>query len=206
MRLRTLAVAAALLVPLAAACSSSSSSPAATATHSSASPSAMTGTETLKAVVTGSAAAANFNSSNNNAPLMFPQASLTGPVVTVIKPFVLKGSGNEAGTVTWTTPDGTIAIYHSAVANSNVQPVYTKKGDVCYFKALFGNGTFHYVPASSTGKWASVTGSGKYSINAVGASPLNAGKTTCSNNNTGNVMSSGAAITFLAVAPVTVKT
>ena len=159
------------------------------------------GTETLSAALSGKSAAANLNS-NSSAPLSFPKGTLSGPVSSSITPFVLKGSGNKAADVTWTTTVGNLTIYHSASQGGNAQPTWTLKSGVCYFKADFGHGTFNYVPSKSTGTWARVSGKGKFTINAVGAAPLSKGKTTCSQNSTGNVMTSGAAITFAAVAPV----
>jgi hypothetical protein len=207
MRQAMLAAAVAAFVIVLAACSSSSSSssPATNATHSSSSPSAMTGTETLKAELTGSAAAQNLNSNSNAAPV-FPAGTWTGPVAVVLKPLKLGNGGNKAGTVSWATSLGTATVYHSAnTVGQNASLVWTKVGNACHFAAVFSKGTFHYVPAQSTGKWASLSGSGVYTITAQGVAPLNSGKTTCSNNTTGNVENGGARVSFLAVAPVTVK-
>jgi len=206
MRQTMLAAAVAAFVIVLAACSSSSSSssPAATATHSSSSPSAMTGTETLKAELSGSAAAQMLNSNSNAGPV-FPAGIWTGPVAVVLKPLKLGNGGNKAGTVSWVTSVGTATVYHSAnTVGQNVSPVWTKVGDACHFTAVFSKGTFHYVPAQSTGKWAGVSGSGVYTLAAQGVATLNSGKTTCSNNTTGNVENEGARVSFLAVAPVTV--
>lgn len=191
-----LAVAALAALVAAAGCSSSSSSTTSTTV--------VHGTETLSAALSGKSAAANLNS-NSSAPLSFPKGTLSGPVSSSITPFVLKGSGNKAADVTWTTTVGNLTIYHSASQGGNAQPTWTLKSGVCFFKADFGYGTFNYVPSKSTGTWARVSGTGKFTINAVGAAPLNKGKTTCSENNTGNVMTSGAAVTFAAVAPVTLS-
>ena len=202
-RTRLAAVAVALAIPLAAAACSSSSS--------SSSPAApMTGTETLNAVVTGSAAAANLNNSNPNAPLDFPEAVWTGPVATTLKPFTLGGSANK-GYVHWATPAGTVTVYHASApgyGSSNAPPpgvIWTKHGTECSFSVAFDKGTFAYVPAQSTGTWARLSGTGSYAVTAQGTAPLASGKTTCAFPNLGKFTDSGAKIDFTATAPATLK-
>ena len=133
--------------------------------------------------------------------------TLSGPVATVIKPFGLKGNGNGAADVSWTTPDGTLTVHHSANQVGN-NPVghFTLKGTTCYFTTTFSKGTFNYVPSKSTGTWAKVTqhGTGHYMVTAAGSAPLSKGKTSCTFSNIGAVQSSGAKIAFAAAAPVTV--
>ena len=210
MRRRTLAVAALALAAALAGCSSSGSTSAKTTTSASPSASVMTGTETLTATVTGSAAAANLNNSNPNAPLNFTKAVWTGPVATSVAPFVLGGNGNKPGNVTWTTPAGKITVYHapapgSASSSSTPPPAIWKlTGTTCHFTSTFARGSFHYV--SGTGKFAGAAGgTGRYILTAVGSAPLSSGKTTCSFPNVGNVASTGAAVTFVAAGPMTVR-
>src|ERR1700755_3155867 len=74
-------------------CSTSGSSSTSTATTTS-------GTETLHGADTGSAAAANLNSSNSNAPLQFPMFTYSGPVNLTVKPFTLPNSNGPSGTNT----------------------------------------------------------------------------------------------------------
>jgi hypothetical protein len=197
------AVTAALILSLAAAACSSSSS-------SSKPAQPVSGTETLNAVVTGSAAAANFNNSNPNAPLDFPEMTWTGLIATSVKPFTLGGNSNK-GNAHWATPAGTSTVYHAAAAgytNSNGPPPgahWTKSGTDCTFSVVFSKGTFQFLPAMSTGEFARLSGTGTYAVTAQGTAPLTAGKTTCSFPNIGNVIDSGAKIDFTATAPAILK-
>jgi len=206
MRRITLAAPLALALGLAACSSSGSTSAPPTAAHSpTATRSLTTGTETLSAALVGKAAADGLNSSSNAGPV-FPRGTWTGPVATIVTPLPLGNGGNGPGYTSWTTPDGRVTVYHAANAiKGNPSPVWAKAGNACHFTAAFSKGAFSYVPSKSTGLWARVTGTGTYLITAQGNASLNAGKTTCSNNNTGNVLDNGARITFLATAPVTVR-
>ena len=200
-RVMLAAVAAVPVVLLAiAGCSSSSSSTI---------PAAMHGTETLSAEVTGSAAAANFNS-GSNAPLDFPEGTFAGPVATTVKPFALKGN-SDVGNVTWATPAGTVTVFHKAApgyTNNNTAPppaTWVKTGTTCGFTATFSKGTFAYVPGKSTGEFARLSGTGTYLVTAQGSAPLKSGKTACSFLTIGKITGSGAEIKFTATAPVTLK-
>jgi hypothetical protein len=207
MRRITLAAPLALAFGL-AACSSSGStaaSPPTTAHPATAARTPTKGIETLSAALVGKAAADALNSSSNAGPA-FPRGTWTGPVATTVTPLPLGNGGNGPGYATWTTPDGRVTVYHAANdIKGNPSPVWAKAGNACHFTAAFSKGAFSYVPSKSTGLWARVTGTGTYLITAQGNASLNAGKTTCSNNNTGNVLDNSARITFLATAPVTVR-
>lgn len=199
MKLRPVYLFIAAVSITAAACTSSSSSTIPQMTH---------GTEIMTAEVTGSAAAANLNSSSNNAPLDFPDGvTWTGPVETSLKPFALGGPNN--GSAHWATPAGTLSVYHQSApgySNNNNQPppaTWTKTGTTCGFSTTFDKGAFRYVPGQSTGTWKRVTGTGTYLLTAQGSAPLKSGKTTCTFDNIGKVSDSGALIKFTATAPIT---
>ena len=198
----TLFAAAAAAAIALAGCSSSSSS------STPAAP--MTGTETLNAVVTGSAAAANLNSTNPNAPLDFPEATWTGPIATTLKPFAL-GSGN-AGDVHWATPAGTTTVYHAPAkgfTNENAPPpvTWTKSGTDCAFSGPASKGVFSYVPSKSTGEFARLSGTGTYLLTVQGVAPLKSGDASkaCSFATIGAIRDDGAKFDFTATAPVTLK-
>jgi hypothetical protein len=200
-------IAASLLAAAVAGCSSSSSSTAA----AKATPSTMTGTQTLTAIVTGSAAAANLNSTSSTAPLKFPEAVWAGPVNTTVKPFTLPGNGgNGAATVTLVTPVGSAKVHHSANqvpgANNPNQPppaTWSKSGTTCYFTTTFSKGTGTFL--GGTGKFAGATGTFTYLVSAQGYVPLKSGQTKCGFTTTGNVENNGAKISFLVSGPLTVK-
>jgi hypothetical protein len=199
MRRRPIMLAALAAVALATACSSSSSS---TAT-------AQTGTETLTAVVTGSEAASQLNS-NSNAPLTFPEGTWTGLIATTLKPFSL-GGNSVKGTAHWATPDGTTTVYHAAAAgftNNNAPPPasathWVKSGTDCSLTVTFSKGTFQFLPAQSTGKFAQLSGTGTYTVVVQGVAPLKSGDASkpCGFNTIGNIKDGGAMITFTATAP-----
>jgi hypothetical protein len=196
------AVTAIFLLPLAAAaCSSSSSTPAAP----------MTGTETLNASLTGTDAATALNS-NSSAPLSFPEATFAGLISTTIKPFTLTGSGNKAGDVSWTTPDGTVTVYHAPAkgfTNPNAVPPVTwvKSGTDCTGSGPFSKGVFTYVPSRSTGTFARLSGSGTYAVTTVFTAPLKSGDASkaCSFATIGMVIDTGAKIDFAGSATATLK-
>jgi hypothetical protein len=187
------------------ACSSSGSSASSSA---SAKPTAtsMSGTETLTGTLTGAAAAKTLNS-NSNVALSLSSIVFTGPVVTTITGPVSLGGGNaKTATQTFVTPAGNFTVQHTAKTNGQAQPTITgKSGSTCYFTFNGGTGTYVVLGSKSTGKFAGATGSGTYAITFAGAMDLRAGKTTCSANNTGNVLAKGASLTFKASGPLTVK-
>jgi len=200
MKLRPVYLFIAALSLTTAACSSSSSSTPAAPT---------TGTETLNAVLTGSAAAANLNSSSN-APLTFPEATWEGLIATTLKPFAL-GGGN-AGDVHWATPAGTTTVYHAPAkgfTNENAPPpvTWTKSGTDCTFSGPASKGTFAYVPSKSTGEFARLSGTGTYLLTVQGTAPFKSGDASkaCSFATIGSVTDSGAKFDFTATAPVTLK-
>lgn len=175
-----------------AACSSSSSS----------SSGGTSGTETIIGVVTGASAANQLNSSNNNAPLTLHSLTFSGPVSVVTGPVSL-GSGQQA---TFSTPSGDLAVNHTE-PNSEEQPepaITGKSGNLCYFKGSLGNGTYTVDGSKSTGKFAGATGHGTFNLTVAGAAQLQSG-TTCNINNLGNVVAKGAALTFKASGPLTLK-
>jgi len=160
------------------------------------------GTETITAVVKGSAAATILNSRNSN--LAFPSLVFSGPVNTSISHFSLNGS-NKA-THTFVTPAGNLAVTRSVKSNGQSQPTVTgKSGKACDFKFSAGTGTYVVDGSKSTGKFAGATGHGNYSISFVAEADLMPGKTTCSDNNTGNVIAKRAEISFRASGPLTIK-
>jgi hypothetical protein len=186
---RSLALAAALVAATAlAACSSSATT-------------AVTGTETLSAQVTGKAAAANFNNPAQNAPLAFGHATLAGPVPATITPFTLTGSGTK-GTVTWITSAGPLTVTHdqTSPADPNTPPpaTWTRTAAGCHFTTVFSAGTFKEV----SGALQSATWAGTYKVTAAGTAPLLKGKTACGFSTTGNVIAAGAVITFSASGPM----
>jgi hypothetical protein len=161
------------------------------------------GTETLTAVVSGSSAAKLLNS-NSNAPLIFPAMVFSGPVNTSVNHFALGNS--DSATHTFITPAGDLAITRTVKNSAQSQPSVTgKSGSTCSFKFRAGTGTYVVNGSKSTGKFAGATGHGNYSISFVAEADLLAGKTTCSDNNTGSVIAKGAAITFRASGPLTIK-
>jgi hypothetical protein len=199
MRLRPIYLFFAALSIVAAACSSSSSSPAAPTT----------GTETLSAVVTGADAAANLNN-NSSAPLGFPEGTWTGLIATSLKPFAL--GGPDIGTTHWATPAGTSTVTHSPAAgfaNSSAPPAsathWTKSGSNCSLTVTFSKGTFMFVPASSTGSFARLSGTGTYAVTAQATAPLKPGKTACTFAAIDKFAASGAKISFNATAPAVLK-
>jgi hypothetical protein len=191
-----------------------SSSPAGTAAGT-ASPhaSAVSRTETLSALVTGRAAAANLNNSSPSAPLTFGSATLSGLVPATIKPFALTGGNGNKGSVTWQTSAGALTVYHVSApgydSNSNTPPPATwtldKATGTCHFTSVFSKGTF-----TQTGRFGGAHGGpvasawhGGYTVTAQGYAPLSKGKTACSFTSTGAVQDSGASVRFTASGPVT---
>ena len=199
MRLRPIYLFLAALSLTAAGCSSSSSTTPAQPT---------TGTETLNAVVTGSAAAANLNS-NSNAPLTFPEGTWTGLIATSLKPFALGGGNANAGDAHWATPAGTSTVYHKnapGFTNNSTPPVtWVKNGTDCSGSATFSKGTFSFLPKNSTGEFARLTGTGTFTVTAQFTAPLASGKTTCAFQNIGKIIDNGAKIDFTATAPAVLK-
>jgi hypothetical protein len=178
------------------ACSSSSSTTTAMPTG---------GTETLSAAVTGAAAAANLDNSNPNAPLVLGHATLSGPVSGTITPFTLGGNSSK-GTITWLTTAGPLTVFHrssepASAKNAPPPATWVKSGSECHFSTVFDTGTFSQVG----GPLVATTWSGTYKITAEGTAPLDRGKTACSWTTTGNAQDTGAAITFTASGPMTVK-
>jgi len=165
----------------------------------------MTGTETISSQVTGSAAAANLNNQDQNAPLVLGSAALSGPVTGTIKPFTLGGNSSK-GTVTWQTTAGPLSVYHASTdpaSTSNAPPLATwaTASGKCHFTTTFDYGTFRQV----AGSFVATTWSGTYKITAEGTAPLDKGKTACSFGSVGAVEADGASITFTASGPMTVK-
>jgi hypothetical protein len=184
------------LVAALAACSSSSSTTAAKPAAS-----AMSGTETLNATVSGKTAA-HMLASNSNAPLQFTKLTLTGPVVTSVSPFSL--GGPSKGLAGFKTPAGTLVVNHTSGNSGGGKAVWTHSGNVCTFHQVFSKGTYVVDGAKSTGKFAGATGSGTFTLSAVASMGLMHG-TKCTAKSTGNPMATGTAITFHASGPLTVK-
>ena len=80
-----------------------------------------------------------------------------------------------------------------------------KSGSTCYFTQNGGGGKYKVDGSKSTGKFADATGSGTFVTTIVAAADLLPGKTTCTPNNTGNVLPTSASITFKASGPLTIK-
>jgi hypothetical protein len=191
---RPIAVAGAIALAIGlAACSSSGSS------------SGTSGTETLTGEASGTAAANQLNS-NSNAPLAFQTLVFTGPVATSMSNPSL-GSGKSAtATHTFVTPAGNFTVTRTVTSKGQAQPSVTAKtGSTCYFKQNAGGGTYTVDGSKSTGKFAGATGSGTFATTIVAAADLLPGKTTCTTDNTGNVIPKGASITFKASGPLTLK-
>jgi hypothetical protein len=83
--------------------------------------------------------------------------------------------------------------------------VTSKSGNTCYFKQNGGGAKYKVDGSKSTGKFAGSTGSGTFATTSVYAADLSSGKTTCTANNTGNVVPTGSSITFKASGPLTLK-
>jgi hypothetical protein len=186
-----------------AACSSSGSS--SSSASSSTSTTTTSGIETLHGTDTGSAAAADLNNSNPNAPLQFTAFTYSGPVNLTVKPFTLPTSNGPNGT---NTLPGGMRVHHvsslpSSSSNAPPPATWTLKGGNCYFVTTFDKGTYTVV-SGSTGKFTGATGHGSYQITATGSAPLAKGKTACSFNNIGPVSTQGASITFIGSGPLTV--
>jgi hypothetical protein len=165
--------------------------------------SSTSGTETFTAVLAGAAAANNFNS-NSNVGLTFRTLTFTGPVNTTATNVSLGGS--SSGSVTFHTAAGDFAVTHTQKTNGNENPTITGKvGDTCHLKGSGGTGTYTVDGSKSTGSFAGATGSGNYNINYAAAATLHPGDSTCTANNIGNVVATGASITFHASGPLTVK-
>jgi hypothetical protein len=166
--------------------------------------SSTTGTETLAGTLGGAAAASLLNS-NSNVAISFHTFVLTGPVNTTAHNISLGHQAN--GSHTFSTPDGNLVLNAKQKTSGQQNPTVTgKTGNTCHFKLSGGTGTYTVDGSKSTGSFAGATGSGSYNINLVAAANLLPGKTSCSaSNDTGNVLSAGAAITFKASGPLTVK-
>jgi hypothetical protein len=194
------------LAAMVGACSSSGGS-ASSSTSAKATATPMSGTETFTGSVTGAAAAKLLNSNSNTGP-SFSSLVFTGPVTTTIRgPVGLGNDGNaKTATHTFVTPAGNFTVQHTTKTNGQAQPTVTgKSGSTCYFSQNIGTGGYTVLGSKSTGKFAGATGSGTYAITILAEANLLAGKTTCSANNTGNVMATGASITFKGSGPLTLK-
>jgi hypothetical protein len=165
--------------------------------------SSTSGTETFTGVIGGAAAANTFNS-NSNTALSFHSLVFSGPVNTTATNVSLGSSAN--GPHTFHTPAGNLTVTHEQKTNGNENPTITgKTGDTCHLKGSGGTGTYTVDGSQSTGSFAGATGSGTYSISYVAAATLHPGDSTCTVNNIGNVVATGAAITFKASGPMTIK-
>lgn len=175
------------------------------AVGSTAASASSSGTETLTAVVSGPAAAKLLNS-NGNPALTFPSAVFSGPVNTSTGNVTLGNGKKSAATHTFVTPAGNFVVDRTAKNKGQPQPSVTgKSGSTCYFKQNGGGGSYTVDGSKSTGKFAGATGSGTFTITIVAAADLLPGKTTCTANNTGNVLPTAASITFKASGPLTIK-
>lgn len=174
------------------------------AAGSTAASASSSGTETLTAVVSGAAAAKLLNS-NGNPALTFPSAVFSGPVNTSTSNVTLGNGKKSAATHTFVTPAGNFVVDRTAKSKGQPQPIVTgKSGSTCYFKQN-GGGSYTVNGSKSTGKFAGATGSGTFASTIIAAADLLPGKTTCTANNTGNVVPTGASITFKASGPLTIK-
>ena len=160
------------------------------------------GTEVLTGSLTGAPAASILNSSGNPA-LRLSTLTFSGPVDTSVSNIPLGGGGTGPA---FSTPDGNFAVSHKTKKPGPAQPTLTgKTGNTCHFTWLLASGTYIVNGSKSTGKFAGATGHGTYTVSIVASANLLPGKTTCSSNNTGNVLAQGAAINFKASGPLTLK-
>jgi hypothetical protein len=165
--------------------------------------SSTSGTETFTGVLAGAAAANTFNS-NSNVGLSFHSMTFSGPVNTTATSVSLGSSAN--GPHTFHTAAGNLTVTHEQKTNGNENPTITGKvGGTCHLKGSGGTGTYTVDGSQSTGSFAGATGSGNYSITYAAYATLHPGDSTCTANNIGNVVSTGAAITFKASGPLTIK-
>ena len=175
------------------------------AAGSSAASGSSSGTETLTGVVSGAAAAKLLNS-NSNPPLKFTSLVFRGPVNISISNAVIGSGKSVTATHAFVTPAGNLTVTRTVTSTGQAQPSVTgKTGNTCHFTQNIGTGTYTVDSSKSTGKFAGATGSGTFAVTIVASADLSAGKTTCSANNTGKVMATGALITFKASGPLTLK-
>jgi hypothetical protein len=175
------------------------------AAGSTAASASTSGTETLTAVISGAAAAALLNS-NGNPSFKFPSMVFSGPVDTSTSNVTLGNNKKTPATHTFVSPVGNLVVHRTAKSKGQAQPSVTaKSGSTCYFKQNGGGGSYTVDGSKSTGKFAGATGSGTFALTIVAAADLLPGKTTCTSNNTGSVVSKGASITFKASGPLTLK-
>jgi hypothetical protein len=205
--MRKLAVLAGGIAIAAAACSSG--------------PTTTSGTEMITGTTTGSAAAANLNNPNQNAPVVFTTFAYTGPASVTVKNYTLPGGQTKVGqpqSGVLKTPAGNLALTHTATYQpSNTTPPTLLKtipaggsvGAVCVFTIPFEKGNYTVNGSQSTGKFHGATGHGTYVITATIGAKLPAGKTTCNINDFGangpKAIAQGSSILFKATGPLTVS-
>ena len=187
----TLSGAAALVIGLAAGSSAASGS--------------SSGTETLTGVMSGAAAAKLLNS-NGNPPFVFPSMVFSGPVDTSTNNVSLGSGKSSTASHTFVSPAGYFTVTRTIKSKGQAQPSVTgQTGSTCHFTQNAGGGSYKVDGSKSTGRFAGATGSGTFTLTILADADLLAGKTTCSANNTGNVLATGASVTFKASGPLTLK-
>ena len=159
----------------------------------------VSGTETIRAAITG-AKAAKFLASNSSKPLVFPAFVFTGVVVTRTGRLPL--GGPETGTHTFVTPSGNLVVRHANGNKGGGKPTWVKAGGRCYFRQVATTGT--YTDTGGTGSFAEAAGHGVFSLTVTASAKLLPGKTKCSSKNTGKP-EAPAEIVFAASGPLTVR-
>lgn len=189
-------------IALAGAVGACSSSVGSTSAAGTAMP--RSGTETITAALTGAAAASYLNSGGATPPL-FPSVVFAGVVDTTIRgPVTLGHSTAKTVTYTFATPAGRLTIRRTQKTRNNQLAPAGRSGSTCYFTAS-STGVYTVLGSRSTGTFAGAAGSGTYVTTVVVGADLQPGRTTCSLNNAGAVVTQGSSITYRASGPLTVK-
>lgn len=165
------------------------------------------GVEVIAASLTGSKALAVVNSNSPNGPApVFPTAYFGGAVLATQSPFPLGGGNGPTGVTTFRTTAGNLTVTHTdspgygANAPKNAPPKtkFKLKKSECYYTSVFDKGTF--VANSGTGKFATVSGHGVFTVLILGRAPLKSGQTACSFSTIG--ASTQATINFAATGKI----
>ncbi len=168
---------------------------------SSSTPTTKSGTETLNASITGSAAVKNLES-NSNAPLVFPVMTWTG-VVSTSEHNESLGGGKSGGEHAFKTAAGDFAVIHKSLSPNGTGGVTGPVKGVCTFRQVMA-GTYTVVTDKSTGSFKGATGHGTYAVTITGVGPAAGGVCKMTSNGPSVSGISSASIVFLAHGPLSV--